>query len=553
MTAFRYLPMIIMLFGSTCLFGQREVFPCSRINPRPIEIDPMTNDSTDILAIYLDGDGTGIGGRGCWVHHDTGTNNYVVTPHSWERAPNGPRQGLIDDALKAMEKSRVEFRNFGTLDNDLYYVLDDRPDPGYSGFAYWLVGNSCWMNTQVPSYTGVYGDDRRHGFAHEVGHCFVMENVPKLKNHYALNSWFDESVSEYLASEAYKEVNSEHVHSRSFNIDGQAFTQDYKAWSLWYYYALKNGKGSVVPLMKSLTEQNTRSSRLAYLRSIGFDELYHEFLFELFQVTLEDSGGTGPIPTEIPVEPINEYELDPSQTSLDLPTIAPERLQYFKLIVPAGFQVKLTPPIGPDVSIFRSYTDDKGGERKLWDAPIIFDGDCSTSTEVNLLLSHLNSTPVTGLTLLYEMEAKVNCCTDVEATLDACLIGSWEVDVSTVSHLLDYNISGTLKVTFEDRPTGQLNATFDLRFDFPDNGGVDIHRGTVSACVIPEGRGGPLNYFSLSGVTLGAGNIHTHTRRGETYDLTEDVLEGLNRFRFNYTTCEPDWLTVLYAVRMKRL
>ncbi|WP_343487875.1 DUF11 domain-containing protein [Allomuricauda sp. d1] len=149
-------------------------------------------------------------------------------------------------------------------------------------------------------------------------------------------------------------------------------------------------------------------------------------------------------------------------------------------------------------------------------------------------------------------DAEALDCSGEEGTMDSCLIGTWDVDVSTISELCDCNPTGNIKITIESNPAGHLNAEFQLRFNF-DDGDYDVHRGTLSACVIPRGSRGAFKQVGLSGVTLGTGNVHTHhnSRRGTTRDLTPDVLATMGGF--SYSGCTASEFIAMYVVQLSKM
>ena len=552
--------LMIALFLAMGLSAQYRVTRCSELSQRPLQYND-DDSSTEILAIYLKEDAdSGVGGLDCWVFHHENNKDYVVTPRGWYPNTRGPRERLIRDAMDAITDSRRKYIEYGTMDKSLYYILNDIDYGETQGEKFWMYeDDQCWMRSGVPTLEELNSDQRKQVFAHEIGHCFVEENVPKTAyTDHDWDEWFDESVAEYLSSEVYKTVNQEHQYAEVYNFDAP-FMQPYNAYVLWYYYAKKNGIGSVVPLMNQLTGIKTQKARLNYLRSVGFDQLFHNFLFDFTTREIKDSG-TGesiPGPGDIFDE---EYTLETSQTEIVLPEkIRNAQREFYWIEIPSGFNVTLYPPSGSSMTYFQSLmtSGGPGGSGKMiknWSSPEFIQGDCNRTKIAMVMVSHLNTEILGNLNLRYELEARADCCSGVGETLNGCLIGTWEVDVSTVSHLIDYDVSGTLKVTFENIPTGYLNADFQLRFDF-DNGDHDIHKGTVSACVVPDGTGGHLNYFRLFGVSLGPGNIHKNynSRTGEMLDATQDVIEGLNDFRFNYTTCSPEELIVLYLIQMSRV
>ena len=545
---------LISLLIISTISAQYTVSTCGELALRPVD-----TGGREILAIYLKRNAAGVGGLGCWVHHHPNRKDFVVTPHSWDSVPSPWRMSLIREAMQAITDSRKKYVEYGTMNQPLYYILDDvsRVDdrgellPGEKFFL--SEEGECWMRSGVPTLRPDSEEIRKQIFAHEIGHCFVEENVPEIVyDEHDLDEWFDESVAEYLSSEVYNTADGEHEYAKVYDFD-LPFRQPYNAYVLWYYYAKKNGKEAVVRLMNELADINSISGRLDHLQSIGFDRLFHNYLFDFTAKKINDSGTGRPIPK--PNDAFDEvYTLEPGETAITLSQPIPNsQREFFLLSLPKGYNLTIRPPSGSTAPFFSSLlTEDL--ERQDWNSEVFIEGNCSRDLSVLVLLSHLNNDDLEGLSISYDLEAKTDCCSGLAGTMDGCLIGTWEVDVSTVSDLLDYDISGTLKVTFENSPVGHLNAEFQLRFDF-DQGNYDTHKGTVSACVVPAGTGGPLNYFRLTGVTLGPDNVHTnyHAYRGEFLDMTDDVIEGLNMFKFNYTTCTPDILTVLYMIQMSRV
>lgn len=528
-----------------------EVSTCEELALRPIIPASEEGGPVDLLQNYYIPNAEGVGGLGCWAYHHPNGKDFVVTPHGWGNPPNTPkRKQLVDEAMEAITDARAHYVSYGNLDNDLYYVLND-VDYGHPGHTMWLTNGECWMISGVP---GLAADDtpaeRKFVFAHEIGHCFNMENVLNLgKKYEELNWWFDESVSEFLASDLYKTVDREFVSAVEFNVE-RPFRMRYAAYSLFEYFVNERGKDDLIPFLNKLTAVHNIKARLRIMRELEFDQLAHNYLYEYRQGRLKDHV-TGRVIPKVPLSEMREIVLDPGLNEEPLPELWMLRLERIKIQIPAGFNAKLRPVTGSDKTFFQSVIVKDGPEYHNWDSEIAVEGDCFREQSIELIISHINEDPLEGLKLSYDLEARTDCCSGMEGSLDGCLVGNWEVDVSTISHLIDYDVSGTLRVSFENVPAGRLNASFDLRFDF-DNGDYDTHKGTVSACVIPMESGGLLNYFKLSGVSLGPGNVHTHyySTRGKVFDITEDVVEGLNRYKFNYTTCTPDILTVLYMIQM---
>lgn len=544
---------VFLTLSGLYLTGQYQVSTCEELELRPITPTTADSASEDILKIYYEEDSDGIGGLGCYAHHHPNGKDFVITPYSWGKEPTLAKKGLIKDAMDAISDARAEYVNYGTMENKLYYLLDYL-NYSYSGIAKWIVDDSCWMKSGVPTLEGSTGEARKILFAHEIGHCFVMENVRYLVKFYrSLNAWFDESVAEYLASEVYKEVNTEYASATSFDLDGSPFTQPYDAYVLWKYYADKNGKLAVVPLMNQLTERTTRRERLDYMRSSGFDQFYQHFLFDYYQLTIQDSGG-GHIPSEGPIARL-QYDLEPTGSSISLPDLEPERLQLFEIIIPPGHQLILHPPEGADYSYFQSLIVDSGVELKDWNSTVTIEGDCAYSKSIHVLMSHLNSIPLTNLEINYELNAKTDCCSAYPGTFDACLIGTWDVDIATLGSLLDRNVTGTIEITFEENPTGQVTSEFQIKIPRRGSANYRSHKGTLSACMIPFDNPGSIKQFKLSGASLGSANTHIRYRSstGENIDVTPDVMEFLARATFSYKDCTPTMMFGWHVIKLNKV
>ncbi|MGI9546522.1 MAG: hypothetical protein ACR2MM_04765, partial [Flavobacteriaceae bacterium] len=284
-TWFLFTVFVLLQMG---ISAQYTVTRCSELSQRPKAHDPTTGITHDILS-----EGASPDGSDCYIYHHRNNKDYVVIPANWGTSPTPDKMELIEDAMAAMTDARNEYTDYGSLDNNLYYMFVNGTVSDYSSFAYWLMGDQCWINTQISPASAGSRDVRKFVFAHEVGHCFIMENVdePHLGATYDLNEWFDESISEFLASEVYEALNVEHERSRKFDLDGKPLTQKYKAWPLWYYFVLQRGKSALVPEMNALARLRTREARLRHLRTTGFDRLYHDFLFDFYTRELTDRGG----------------------------------------------------------------------------------------------------------------------------------------------------------------------------------------------------------------------------------------------------------------------
>ena len=247
-----------------------------------------------------------------------------------------------------------------------------------------------------------------------------MKNVDNddLRNNYTpLNAWFDESVAEYLGSEAYPSINKEFSRAQIFDLDSIPFTQKYNAWPLWKYYVLKRGKAAMVEEMQNLVQLSSRTARLDHFRDTNFDRLYHDFLFDYYTRVLEDTGG-GLIPIEGRIkrrqDKIQLIPEDPAPMMLD--TIPSERLSIYQVVIPASHDVTIYPP--ETTSKIHFSILNHPDKIKNWNEPLMIEGYCDREREFRMLVSHLNEDPISDIEITYELNERVSCCTLSTAITD---------------------------------------------------------------------------------------------------------------------------------------
>ena len=403
------------------------------------------------LGIYLQADSTGVGGKGCWVHHHSSGTDYVITPKNWGRSPNAYRAKYIEDIMQAITDSKRVYRNYGKIENKHFYILNNVFDEAAYGEAVSYVNNECWLRSGVPSLRDLTRGQRKQVFAHEIGHCFNSENSPPLRTWLDIDTWLDESVAEYLSSIVYPRVNLEHRFAKGFDVDGKPFTQPYAAYPLWQYYADEQGLDKVVPLMTAIASKPNRSQRLSYLRSIGFDRIYHNFMFDFLRDRIRDPGG-GTIPHEsvrdsLRQAPFSLNPVDPQPLVLD--TIPSERNSLFRIELPAGYDITLNPPERLGEQVFYSLLD-TGKHIREWKEREKISGRCDEMNSIYIAATHLSDNAVTDITVNYELHERLGCC-DTDAVTNRNppverLEGEFTFDYH-INSTLAYKVDGDVKST----------------------------------------------------------------------------------------------------------
>lgn len=508
----------------------------------------------DLLRIYLEGE-NGIGGNDCWVQCHPNGQDFVITPNSWGAAPNSSRREFIDLAFQAITDSRRVMSSLGNLQRSIYILLNDRAPTTRYAVTYWPIGEECWIQAGTRDLSSITGEDRKIVFAHEIGHCFLMNNV---KGHAATSPgyqrWWDESGSVYLSSLVYPTNNWEHRYSRAYSFN-HPFTQPYNAYVLLHYYALENNQAALLRLIQGLYDNPSKANRLSFLRSINFGPFFHKFNYRFIRQEIPDAGG-GTIPNNGWFS-FQSYPLKTLQNVIEFDEIFPEQANLFHLTIPAGYDAVLSPI---ENSALEVTIKAEGVGYYPWATTLGVEGSCSEESSVALLITHLSQDPFKNTKLNYQLTPKTNCCEGIGGftqAIDPCLIGRWRVDYSGASYRGMAEISGDITIDLKQEPNGQLKAEFDIRRQY-DGDDYDIHKGTATGCLVayPTGsRGGGATYLKIMNSELGSENRHFEccTRRGDSTDTTLEVAQWLRHFVFGYLRCDGQTIEGLGGVRLVKM
>ncbi len=430
-----FFQLLCLLFMSLMSYTQSQVVSCESINLRPqVEVlnDECNNTKTlDLLKRYYTPDEEGIGGLGCWVHPHGNGKDFVVTPYSWGRNPTPGKEGLITKVLHTMTQTRSVLAPLGQLNSGLYFLLND---VHVNARTHWIFNNQCWVEAGPHGGFGSWRDPSSQFFpgqvAHEIGHCFIMENIPNYSpNTYDcdLDNWWDESGAEFFSALVYPDLDHEHISAQRFDLDETKFTQPYAAYTLLQHYANVNGNDSVIPLLKSIFQQRSENDLKSYFRQSGFDSLYHDFAVLHYQDEVLDAG-SGYIPREAFVEIGLTETLERDYSSdfveaqdLEIPNIEPMQLFIAELTIPKrhnlssiGYQPNNSEPIHGSILF------DNGDTVSIPLSEEI-EGDCNTPKTIKVLLTHINDQAITNFNLRYLLSARVFSCPPLELDFCHCL------------------------------------------------------------------------------------------------------------------------------------
>ncbi len=423
---------IVLLASHAAPLKAEEVVSCLSMGLDPHVLDPDGPGSVWLLGRYYIEE-NGVGGRGCWVHKHPNGKDFVLTPHNWHRHPTAVHRYLVGEALQAITDSRRVFSSLGTLHKSLYFLLDD---VHVDAEIYWPLGLSdeCWMEAGPYKNIRSWQDpDTKHFFkgmvAHEIGHCFIQEQIENFglgfnSSSYAFSNahWWDESAADFLSSIVYPSLDFEHMWAKEFDLGSAPFTQEYSASVLLTSYANSKGNQAVITLLKNIyaATRNNPDHLYSYLKSIGFDTDFHDFVVDHYLRQVPDLGG-GFVPRETDVQSITSTTLKEGEFTIDIPPLLPGRLSVVSLTVPEGMQATITAP--DEAGLSQSVVENFELTHKNWTGTLSTEILCGPNP-VEILFSHLNDAPV-NTRLTYTLTNHPEACQERISNHDRCLVGSW--------------------------------------------------------------------------------------------------------------------------------
>ncbi len=436
------LVIIVLLTNGAIPAKAEEVVSCVSLglDPHVLDIPGHPGSGWLLNRYYIEEDG--VGGLGCWVHKHPSGKGFVITPHSWKKHPtNAGKRGLVDGALQAMTDSRRTYSALGTFNSHLYFLLDDI---NYGAEMYWPreENNECWMEAGPKGGLGTWRSNKSEFYkgmlAHEIGHCFMHENLKDLGFSAATytpsnSKWWFESAGDFLSGIVYPSLDFEHETAKEFDLDGAEFTQPYKANVLLTSYANSTNNRAVITLLRGIffDTKNHPERLYFYLKSIGFDANYHDFVVDHYLGQVSDSGG-GFIPRVTPVDYIYEITLEEGVHTLNIPALLPGRLNVVHLIIPQGMQATIQAPNVDGVS--QSVVEGFELRQRNWTGQLVTQNFCAPDS-VEILFSHLNEVPA-KINLKYDLQP-VDGSEGSLFNCDPCLVGSWHVNEEDYKKMID--------------------------------------------------------------------------------------------------------------------
>ncbi len=390
-SATRILAVVVMLFLGAS-YAQAQAVSCESMS-----LDPVVPEGIRILErFYVRSDG--IGGLGCWVHPHPNGRDFVLTPFSWGEIPDAGHKAWIDRTMEAVADSRRVLTVIGTLNVNLYLLLTDLTSEGSgrsgTAEAYWLLDNDCWIESRQDSRPDPHRTVDAEGHfkstvAHEIGHCFLMENSPNYvpETRRELDKWWDESGAVYLSAQVYRDLNHEFFEAGRFDLDGRRWLQPFNAYVVLQHYSNQHDREAVIELLTWFHEQgkDVRGFLDALYNHETFGDFYHDFAVTHYRSQVGDPGG-GTIPREMHVDNYLEQHLAPDTGTIFLKELLANRLNIVELTIPAGYDLRLDPPTGSPERYAKTLLE-SGNFSGDWNSTASISGSCDHDTQARVLLS----------------------------------------------------------------------------------------------------------------------------------------------------------------------
>ncbi|MFK8010486.1 MAG: hypothetical protein AB8B80_00500 [Marinicellaceae bacterium] len=409
---FRFYVLFLMLF--LCLVVSNTTYAqilsgpavtCQSLN--------LQNISGTLLQRYFTSSGS-VGGRGCWVHPHPNNTDYIITPFSWGSEPNLGKILLINSVIEGISNSRSAYSRLGGTQNmAVYYLLNDVAD---NATTEWPIGNNCWIEAGPHGGEGSWREPNSHLFkqqvAHEIGHCFIMENITNYTESTYTNRnahWWDESAAEYLSTLAYPTLNGEYISARQFDLDGRDFMQPYNAFILFDDYVAQLGLSSFLPLLNELHTAMNSDSVLQVFKLNNRHRIFHNFYVNHFQSALQDpgcatTGGSCTYPREVDVQPRYETVFEESDDmSIRLPALSDGLLNVVNVSVPKGWDISIGAVEGdiPNAHLHGTLLVDNNSFNM--NTSNLLPASCDADRDITMLFTHLIAPKLSPVIIPYTM------------------------------------------------------------------------------------------------------------------------------------------------------
>ena len=415
----------------------------------------------------------------------------IYYPEQW--AGDEKYESIIERIKKAAMSSAETYANYGP-NADMQIIFspthtESHPDPrerrkGSSLPPEYRAGDACPIIIfNNPEY--LMGEDAKEIIAHEIFHCFQMENFFSGDDiNYTTNSWWMEGTAVHFSNVAFPDVKYDHKFVDDFDVlsqKNQLKDIDYGNYVFFTDWMNHKGNQNIINFLHWLSVNVSAQSQMRELAIYeDMDVYFHEFGQRYLDKNIPDpAGDTLPIPAdtnkEIDINSTGEAfreKIKPFQLFRMDALYAPER-RFFQS-VDLGYRVNTTTRRKGEVGTWQNVPD------KLY----------SRCTEKDPYLFLITFTDVkekgTSIMTIDKIE---------EAACDGCLLGDWQVEEDSFVNWFNalagsstgggnvklQEMSGFMGVRFsDDRAYTSINKQLNLDLAVPGAGPESMALQTTS-------------------------------------------------------------------------
>jgi len=477
----------------------------------------------------------------CYEYPVTGTTDRVFYHEDWA-VPGGSTH--IDNVMAAVRETRAAIEPLGDL-RPIYVVFDyenlDIPDEREHPLPMGVSAHYAWPQLEEPCPLvvfpwGIEGwdpDDTRQLVAHEVFHCFQLDNFQQQMTGPDLhtNSWWTEGTATYFINAPYPTGDLEHVPQATYDPAVNLLEQSYATTGFFQsLVAAGGGRGGVLQLIEAMPTSGGRFEQQEALAAVpNIQQHLHKFGQQYLDSAIPDDGGG-----LIAIAP-----KDSPQRAIDASgnvefTTPPFTLGHHTLSFGAGadYRISLRAINGEGRDSARR--DEEGAPWE--DLPDEITARCEDDADYRFLSTSAGEPGVDyRIVLVVEREIDPDCC-HAANDLEPSLIGTWRADARDVITQVypqeggDKGVGGAITITIGE------NGHFVQRFEgitvtmvreypnAPTTTFIDQTNGTVTGCLTTQAVGarGMLS-INLSNRTANIKRTHS-APNGEGMPATTEHL-----------------------------
>ncbi len=287
--------------------------------------------------------------------------------------------------------------------------------------------------------------------AHEIFHCFEFSTLGGHPTE--AGSYWREGAAEYFSSVIYPKTNTEHDFSPLYQPDVPLHKQSNPYSTSIFYQSLAASGLDNSTIAQSLQYHQLNSDADKELQTLtvnywDMSQQFHNFAKFLVHRAVPDSGG-GTVPS--PVLSSTEIPARPESNEVKLSAV-PLTVNYGHMFLPAASRTKLSLPFTAGKSKVKLSVRLRGEPWQVIEpgikGEISIEVPCGVDQRKLEIVwtSTANQNEAVTFPLEVRQDGVMSCdCDDTSAEVDACLVGTWDLDIDSMRHYMDQISQGQIR------------------------------------------------------------------------------------------------------------